>query len=115
MPPVHKNLADGRWFEFSILEQMGNIGSEVGRAIMRHKEGDEKRFNSAFDRALELFDLTISDSRWRGPRLREICRAREIFCDLFFGGNQFNTDPDSLDRYFTRFAMAARFQRDRKA
>ena len=30
---VHKTLADGRWFNFSLCTQLANIGSEVERAI----------------------------------------------------------------------------------
>jgi hypothetical protein len=30
---VHQNLAVGRWFEMTLAEQLGNVGSEVGRAI----------------------------------------------------------------------------------
>jgi hypothetical protein len=30
---IHKELAAGRWLEFSFMEQMANIGSEVERAI----------------------------------------------------------------------------------
>ncbi len=39
---------------------------------------------STLTRGLELFDLTAGDDRWRGHRRREILRAREEFCRLFF-------------------------------
>jgi hypothetical protein len=32
-----KSLAEGRWFTFSFEEQMGNIGSEIGRTINAFK------------------------------------------------------------------------------
>ena len=70
----HKELAAGRWHQLSLKEQMGNIGSEVSRAA-RWQEKDEKLFRGATERALELFDLTLVDPRWRG-RLWEINRAR---------------------------------------
>lgn len=104
--PVHGGLAP-RWETFSLLEQMGNIGSEVGRAIRAHASGNAGRFDGALARALELFDLTASDSRWAGPRRREILRAREEFCRLFFDDT---VSPDSaagLERYFLHFASAA--------
>lgn len=104
----HQSLAEGRWFQLSLLEQLGNIGSEVSRAI--RARGDEKRFESAVFRALELFDLTIRDPRWR-KRLKEITRSREVFCDAVYGGKEYGTSLEDLDVYFTQFAYAARLNR----
>lgn len=104
----HKELAKGRWFELSFNEQMGNIGSEVSRA--NNWQGkDEKLFQGAVERALELFDLTLSDSRWRG-RCREIARAREVFCDAVYGGKLYKSSFPDLVRYFDKFAYAARLK-----
>lgn len=108
MPFMHAELAAGRWHAFSLEEQMGNIGSEVGRAIIAVRAGNRQRLDGAVARALELFDLTIIDPRWRFPRKKEIARAREVFCDALVGQNAYHTDLDSLDRYFTQFALAAR-------
>lgn len=78
----HREMAAGRWAEMLLAEQMGNIGSEVSRTLKARKMGNEARCMKAFERALELFDLTIECTKepWR---LREICRAREEFCDYF--------------------------------
>ncbi len=100
---IHKNLASGRWSEFSLMEQLGNIGSEVSRA-RNWKGKDEKIFNGAVERALELFDLTLRDSRWRG-RLREINRAREVFCDAVLGGKEYGSTLEDLNKYFYYFAL----------
>jgi len=102
----HKEAVAGRWFKFSLMEQMGNIGSEVSRAA-RAQGKNEERFQSAVDRALELFDLTLADERWKGRRW-EIARAREVFCDAVFGGKEYGSTLESLDRYFLQFAIAAR-------
>jgi signal transduction protein with GAF and PtsI domain len=104
----HQSLAEGRWFAFSLAEQLGNIGSEVSRAL--RARGDEKRFEGAVARALELFDLTLSDPRWR-KRLKEIARARELFCDAALGGAVYGTALEDLDKYFYYFAFAARSNR----
>jgi hypothetical protein len=100
----HSSLASGRWFELSLFEQLGNIGSEVGRTF---KTTDPEHRQAAAYRALELFDLTLADSRWRG-RGSELARSREVFCDFVFGDNQYNSDAVSLEKYFMQFAIVAR-------
>lgn len=103
----HKELASGRWHELSLVEQLGNIGSEIHRAII-FKEKDNTRYISACDRALELMDFTLADTRWYGPRLRELARAREMICDAMLGGGGYGTTFEYLDNYFFGFAYAAR-------
>jgi hypothetical protein len=105
----HRELAAGRWARLSLAEQLGNVGSEVGR--MRRAQGrDERAMAGAFERALELLDLTLADPRWR-DRLREIARARELLCDAAAGGTEYGTTLEDLDRYFLAFAVAARARR----
>lgn len=104
----HREAASGRWFEMPLMEQLGNIGTEVARAARAKEAGNEGRAWNALKRALELFDLTIADDRSRGPRRREICRARELFCDFIVGDNEYGSSAESLDRYFLPFAVAAR-------
>lgn len=108
---VHLGLADGRWQTLSLADQLGNIGSEISRAISATKRNDPLRFESALSRGLELFDLTLADPRWHGVRLRELCRAREVVCDFLVGPNAFHSTAASLDAYFTQFAFAARRNR----
>lgn len=102
----HSSMAAGRWFEYSLCEQMGNIGSEVGRAN-RWKEKDPALFEGAVFRAIELIDLTLSDKRWKN-RLREIARSREVLCDAFTGGKEYHSSFAELEKYFYHFAYAAR-------
>ena len=97
-----------KWSELDILEQMGNIGSEVGRAIAATRSGKEKRAAAAIDRAFDLFDATIDVlAEARSHRLKEVLRAREEFARLFFDGT-FDADADALERYFMQFAQAGR-------
>ncbi len=102
----HKNLAAGKWYTLSLIEQMANIGSEISRAA-RWQNKDDRLFKSATDRALELLDLTIQDRRWRN-RLKEIVRIREILADAILGGQEYRSSFEDLDRYFFYFALAAR-------
>ncbi len=90
-----------------LMEQLGNIGSEVSRASRARMSGNASRERSALERFLELIDLTIADPRLKGRR-KEICRVREVILDYFVGGNQFRSTSESLDRYFMPFAIAAR-------
>ena len=106
MVMVHKELAAGRWHQLSLAEQMGNIGSEVSRARMWQGK-DTQNFQGAIERALELFDLTARDPRWRN-RLGEILRAREVFCDAALGGKEYESSLPELESYFDEFVIAAR-------
>ena len=103
---IHQSLASGRWQQLSLPEQLGNIGSEISRAA-KWQGRDKEIFENTVDRALELFDLTLDDPRWKS-RLREIARARELFCDIIFGDKKYKTSLEDLDKYFTQFALAAR-------
>ena len=108
----HRDMAAGRWHELTLAEQLGNIGSEVSRAI-RWRDRNKLLAESALVRALELLDLTLSDPRLRGSvaRLREIARAREVVVDFLAGSNEYGTIGISLQRYFDAYAIAARRQR----
>ena len=102
----HQSLASGRWYTMSLAEQLGNIGSEVHRARLA-EHTNKGRFLAARDRALELFELTIADVRWRG-RLREIARAHEVFCDAVTDGKEYGSTLEGIEKYFDQFALAAR-------
>ena len=104
----HTNLASGRWHTLSIAEQLANVGSEVERAIRARDAGRRDRFEHAEARALELFDLTATDERWRGPRRREILRLREEFCRLFHDPDVPPESARGLQAYFLRFAVLSR-------
>ena len=110
MTVIHKNLAQNRWFSLTLLEQLGNIGSEVERTIRATKKGNEEQKEKALFRALDLIDLTLRDKRWN-KRLKEITRTREILCDVFFGKNIYNVSFDKLSKYFLYFGIAARLNR----
>jgi hypothetical protein len=103
----HPNLVAGRWFSMSLAEQLGNVGSEVGRAITAQKSGEKQREENAKARAMELFDLTVSDIRW-SARLKELVRGREVLTDWFYGNNIYGSSSENLEKYFYYFAYAAR-------
>jgi hypothetical protein len=108
--PVHRGLAEGRWHTLNLDEQLGNIGSEVGRALRAHAKGNEARMRAALLRALELIDLTVVDPRFTAER-PEVLRARDLLCDLLVGENHHRSTPESIDGYFLTFALEARHDR----
>ena len=106
----HKQLASGRWNELSFVEQMANVGSEVARAISWKNKNNAGYSQRAFERALELLDLTLEDKKNRN-RLREIARVREALVDYFAFGNTYQSSDKMWRDYFYCFNFAARASR----
>lgn len=102
----HQDLTSSRWNRFTLFEQMANIGSEVLRAISWQNK-DSKLAQLSFERALELFDLTIGDPKNK-KSLKEICRAREVLVDYFAGDNEYKSSDKLWQNYFYVFNFAAR-------
>ncbi len=103
----HKNLAAGKWALMPFLEQMANIGSEVERALNWRVKNNPDYSRQAFERALELVDLTLDSSK-SAPRVRELTRAREAMVDYFAGDNFYQSTESSWRKYFLAFTYAAR-------
>ncbi len=106
---IHKDLADGRWRELTFFEQMANVGSEVERTI-KWRDQNEEYSRNAFDRCLELLDLTIADPKNRTAR-RELCRVREALVDYFMYDNDYGSSDKLWQNYFYGFNYAARLGR----
>ena len=102
---IHSEEARQDWLTRPITYQMGNIGSEVSRALKWIAKGNQARADKAIDRALELFDFTIESNIKNHARLTEILKAREEFCDYFFNQNSFQTTPGQLQKYYDGFVM----------
>jgi len=96
------------WQNRSLFNQMGNIGSEVGRAINAKRRGDEKDKIAAFYRGLDLIDATTESLiKQKSIRVKEVLRAREQFAKSIL------TDEidETLEKYFMEFAIAERLNR----
>lgn len=102
-----KGALEETWSRFTLMEQLGNIASEVGRARKWHGK-DAHRAEHAVEQAFTLIDLTQRDSRWRGGRLRELAIAKEAFADAVLGGHEYGSTLPDMERYFMQFALAAR-------
>ncbi len=106
----HKQLAAGRWQELTLAEQLANIGGELERALNWRAKNNADYSRWAFERALELMDLTLESVKGF-PRLKELARVREAMTDYFAGTNQYRSTEASWRRYFGPFAYAARRNR----
>lgn len=103
----HRQLAEGRWFSMSFVDQMANIGSEVERALNWKDRNNTAYCQQAFERTLELLDLTLGDAR-NIKRFKELARVREAIVDYFEGMNEFSSTALSWKKYFLSFTFAAR-------
>lgn len=97
-----------RWAAMSMYEQMGNIGSEVGRALAAKRRKDKLAMQGALYRGLDLMDATAELwAKQKTPRTTELLRAREQFVEAVITDKN---DP-GLENYFMYFAIAARSNR----
>lgn len=103
----HKDLASGRWFNLSFPEQMANIGSEVERTISWKSKNNPEYSQKAFERALELLELTIDDPKNK-KRLKELTRVYEVLVDYFKYDNQYSSSDKLWHKYFFAFTYLAR-------
>ncbi len=95
------------WSRLDIFNQLGNIGSEVGRAMKAKRAGNKQDTTAAFYRGLDLFDATLTSPVMSGEaRKRELLRARELFVESII------TDRVDLglENYFMQFAIVARMR-----
>ncbi len=106
----HRELAAGRWNELSFFEQMANVGAEIGRTITWKSKMNPEYSGRAFERAIELLDLTVRDKK-NLSRIKEVLRVREALVDHFVFDNIYRSTDDSWQRYFRPFQMAARLRR----
>lgn len=97
-----------KWFKMPLLDQLGNLGSEVGRAT-KWQGRDDKSFWSAVTRALQIFDIIRQDTKWKKKKT-EIDRAREVFVDAVLGGQEYGSKLSDAEKYFMQFALAARLK-----
>lgn len=110
---IHKGLTPERWHKFSLMMQLANVGCDVDRALREQQRGEHTDAQRSFERAIELFNLTVIDPKNSGPRRREILRARETFIDFFLGENQYGSTYQLIYDYFYAFSYAAALERGR--
>ncbi|MHA1796115.1 MAG: hypothetical protein ACTSUK_08385 [Promethearchaeota archaeon] len=97
-----------KWQKLSFFEQMANIGSEIQKTI-NWRQRNQEYSKLAFERALELIDLTVEDKKnQKRGRLKELLRTRELLIDYFYFDNVYKTNDEIWQNYFSAFNYAAR-------
>lgn len=97
-----------KWQKMPLAEQLANTGSAAIRAL-HYKERADHGAMERLKETLELFDLTISDKRWRF-KIKEIFKMRSVFCDTFFNLGNFKVSQENIEEYFIPFAVLANKQ-----
>lgn len=100
---MNNHFDEVKWASLSFYEQMGNIGSEVGRAMNAIRNNDEQALQGAYYRGLDLIDATAKNLSTKGRRY-ELLRARELLSEAV----ESKTVDQKLDNYFMTFAVLAR-------
>ena len=101
-----------RWSKMSIFDQMGNIGSEVGRSFSAKRRGDDAGCAQAVGRAIDLFDATVSSLiASKSIRSKEVLRAKEVYLSAIFDKALPGEDDQRVEQYFMQYAIAARLNR----
>jgi len=101
-----------KWNNLNIFEQLGNIGSEVGRSFNAIKKGDKNTSELAMIRALDLFDATTTSlltQKDKKYRLKEVLRSKDQYLRAYFNHN--SDEFEAIENYFTQFAYASRLNR----
>lgn len=108
----HKGLTLERWSQFSLPEQLANVGADVERALRWKKRDRAKNAQDAIERVLELMYLTILDAKNK-KRLSELCRVREALIDFLVYENVYQSTEEAWQRYFYYFGYLAAAEKDR--
>lgn len=104
---IHKDLNAAHWYRFTILEQLANVGCDIERTIQWRNSGDMENSRQAFERALELLDLTIADPKNAGGSRKELVRVREFLISYFLYDNEYSFTDEYWQQYFFDFNYAA--------
>ena len=82
----HASLSSERWSSFSLDQQILMIGNEMNRAGKLTGPQDRVRRSSAYERVLNLTDLTVRVQHRRTLR-RELLRWRDLVAELYVTEN----------------------------
>ncbi|MCR4605937.1 MAG: hypothetical protein K5639_08080 [Eubacterium sp.] len=105
---IHKGIMDDdRWIKMPLNKQMGNIGAEISRINAAKRKNSDTKLYAAFDRALELIDLTVYglNKSHEYAKTRELLRFREVVCDCVAETGMYDVSLDKLVDYCTQYVL----------
>ncbi len=82
MASQHSTLSPERWAAFPLAQQILMIANEMNRAGKLFGAEDEERLRTAYERVLNLADLTVRVNARRTLR-RELLRWRDLVAQLY--------------------------------
>lgn len=104
---MQHSITPDEWSKLPICFRMANIGSEVERTIRWKQKGNNEYSAKAFERALELIDITRA-SPLTYSQYKELSRTRELLVDWYIGNNIYHSTDNQWKRYFFAFTKASR-------
>lgn len=102
----HTSIAPERWSAFSFDQQILMIANELRRAGKLTAPADDARRANAYERVLQLTDLTIQTAPRRAAR-RELLRWRDLAAALYVQPAAHREDHDAAWRCLLRFTPQA--------
>ena len=105
----HGSLTPERWIGFTLDQQILMIANEMNRAASLMGSADRSRLINAYERVLQLADLSICVNSRRGLQ-RELLRWRDLIAQLYVNSS---SDPIAHAEAFLcllRFTPAASLQ-----
>lgn len=109
MPSQHADLSPERWAGFSLDQQVLMIANEMNRAARHVDAGDLERLTPAYQRVLNLIDLTVA-AQTRPALRRELLRWRDLVAALFISARTDPTAHRAALRCLLRFTPTASAQ-----
>ena len=91
-----------KWFEMPLKVQLGNIGSEVNRAIHFRQKNEPEKAARYCKKAIEFLKIIKMDPK-NVHRQKEFDEAILELEDHFLGKNFYNTSDETIQRYYDAF------------
>ena len=100
-------MIEEKWQQMTLMQQLGNLLAEISRAANLEKANKHDDRNNSLERALELIDLTLTDSR-NFERSRELGILRETIADNYVESNYYQISLNDIQNYLLPFAILSR-------